>query len=117
MLFQLTMTLILILLSQLFPFVAQLFLIFLICVGLESDFLFLAVRLSLFRKPEFWCGSSTGVSLSVCTINLTVWFLAQFCLGQPVLPGTAWAWLGLAQESRQAGYGRTSPCFEVRGRG
>lgn len=62
MLFQLTMTLILILLSQLFPFVAQLFLIFLICVGLESDFLFLAVRLSLFRKPnrdlvwlKHWC--------------------------------------------------------------
>lgn len=37
MLFQLTITLILILLSQLFPFVGQLFLIFLICVGLELD--------------------------------------------------------------------------------
>lgn len=57
MLFQLTMTLILILFSQLFPFVSQLFLIFLICIGLESDLLFPALCLE--NQTEIWCGSST----------------------------------------------------------
>lgn len=91
MLFQLTMTLILILFSQLFPFVSQLFLIFLICIGLESDLLFPAVHLSLLRKPNrdlVWLKHCLSVPLTCqCGPWQSFAWVSQWF---QVLPGHGW---------------------------
>jgi len=64
-------------------------------VGLESALLSLTVCLSLLENQTgLRCVSGTGVCLSVHTLNLLLWSLAQFHSGQPapfqMLPRHGW---------------------------